>query len=152
MITKEKLLSKAVRQGECLVWAKHINRSGYGSVWSGGKNRDAHRVSYELHHGPIPQGMCVMHSCDNRACIEPSHLSIGTRTENMQDMANKGRASKVSGESHSLSKLTPSQVAEIRRRYTPYDRKNSSCAMAREFGVNQSTLWSALKARTWKEA
>lgn len=150
MTTKEILMSKTVRDGDCLVWTKHVNKSGYGSVWHNGKNRDVHRVSYELHHGEIPDGMRILHSCDNRPCINPDHLSPGTQKQNMDDMAMRGRDKKVSGVTHHYAKLSPEIAAEIRRRYKPYCRKNSSCALAREFGVSQMSVWALLKGETWK--
>ena len=149
MTTKERFIERTQPDGDCIVWLGHINRSGYGSVWHEGKNRDAHRVSYELHVGPIPDGAHIMHKCDNRRCVNPLHLRAGTRHENMMDMFIKGRARRVSGVVHHNAKLCPEIVAEIRRRYTPYHRVNGSMAMAREFGVTQSAVYSALRGNTW---
>lgn len=150
MATLESLNARSERVGECLVWRGGLNPGGYGYVWHEGKNRAAHRVSYELNVGPIPEGLELRHSCDMPSCIEPSHLLPGTHAENMKDMVERKRCNRPSGEAHALSRLSESQVAEIRSRYKPYCRMNSSCALAKEFGVAQGTIWAAIKGRTWK--
>lgn len=75
----------------CIEAEGATNNSGYVSVWHDGRRMGAHRAAYIQAHGAIPEGMHVMHSCDNRRCINPEHLSVGTRSDNMQDCANKGR-------------------------------------------------------------
>ena len=90
----EQLLKGVERQGDCLVRTGSLNRKGYGVVKIGGRNGKtylAHRVSYELFVGPIPDGMFVCHTCDNPACILPAHLWLGTNQQNMQDASRKGR-------------------------------------------------------------
>jgi hypothetical protein len=152
MISIAKLMRRTARRGSCRVWTGNINkRTGYGSVWADGRTRQVHVVSFEAHHGPVPDGKCVLHSCDVRSCIEGSHLSAGTRKENTQDMFSKGRARKARGQSHGLAKLTQAQAEEIRLRYRPYDRSNSSCALAREYQVTQSTVWAVLCGQTWTQ-
>ncbi|WP_123351021.1 HNH endonuclease [Pseudomonas brassicacearum] len=150
MATRESLEARSERVGECLIWRGGLSAAGYGYVWHEGKNRATHRVSFELNVGPIPSGLELLHSCDTPACIEPSHLSPGTHAQNMQDMVDRKRCNRVSGEQHHLAKLSESQVAELRRRYKPYCRTNSSGALAKEFGVSQRTVWAAIKAITWK--
>lgn len=80
----------------CWLWKGQRHYLGYGSFSkSAGKARQhvtAHRWAYEIHKGPIPEGLFVMHSCDNRICVNPAHLSVGTHLDNMRDMQNKGRA------------------------------------------------------------
>jgi hypothetical protein len=80
----------------CLLWAGITDIDGYGIIHSGtckGRNLRAHRVAWELTNGPIPAGMHVLHRCDNRPCIEPSHLFLGTQADNMADKKAKGRSS-----------------------------------------------------------
>ncbi|WP_082445555.1 HNH endonuclease signature motif containing protein [Pseudomonas sp. FH4] len=152
MATRESLKARSERVGECLIWRGGLNPGGYGYVWHEGKNRATHRVSYEMNVGPIPEGLELLHSCDTPSCIEPSHLSPGTHAENMKEMSDRKRCNRPSGEMHSLAKLTEAQVSLIRNRYKPYCRINSSCAIAKELGVSQRTVWAVIKGITWKES
>lgn len=76
---------------QCWNWQGHIHPSGYGRFRDVGKATTAHRVAYALAHGSIPHGMLIMHSCDNRRCVNPAHLSLGTYADNNHDMMAKGR-------------------------------------------------------------
>lgn len=91
----EKLLNKIVinQYTNCWEWQGGKNNIGYGMIRDGKKMRTAHRVSYEEHNNvKIPKNLVTMHSCDNPGCINPQHLSLGTRKQNTQDMLSKGRA------------------------------------------------------------
>jgi hypothetical protein len=79
------------RRGDCLVWTG-LRRGEYGRVSIDGEQRDAHRVAFEIHNGPIPKGLEVRHRCDNPPCVEPTHLLLGTQADNMQDMKERGRS------------------------------------------------------------
>jgi len=132
--------------GECWPWTGAKTTAGYGSLLvSLGPKRNgyAHRVSWELHYGPIPDGQHVCHVCDHPACVNPSHLFLGDAAANMQDKAVKGRAPRGVGiKNH---KLTEAQVCEIR------DRMHiSQCEFARLFGVDQSTISYIRAGKTWK--
>lgn len=91
----------------CFEWQARRNEFGYGSVGFKKKRLKAHRVSWEVFRGPIPEGMCVCHHCDNPCCINPDHLFIGTRTDNMRDASRKGRI--ATGDRHS-SRTHPESV------------------------------------------
>lgn len=132
-----------VTASDCWEWAGSRNSRGYGQIYSGTRSQSGHvkpalvsRVSWEVHKGPIPEGVAVCHKCDNPPCVNPGHLFLGTRHENNTDMAMKKRT--LNGERRPQSKLTDMQVDEIRRRYANGDI--SQRALGEEFGVGQSSV------------
>jgi len=89
--TLKRFLRKLSIGDGCWEWQASKKRRGYGQFWCKGKNRVASRVAYRHFKGPIPDGMCVCHTCDNPGCCNPAHLWLGTYTDNMQDASTKGR-------------------------------------------------------------
>lgn len=100
-----------------------------------GKNQYAHRVSYTLYKGPIPEGLCVCHTCDERSCVNPEHLWLGTDADNVRDCKNKGRRVYLTGEAHGLSKLNDAQVQEIRSKIAAGQTQTQ---VAEEYGITQA--------------
>ena len=108
----------------------------------------AHRYSYKLHFGGIPKDLNVLHDCDNRACVNPEHLWLGTQQDNVLDAVKKGRWIQNRGESHPKSKLTVSQVRKIRDEYV--FRKVTMLMLATKYGVSKSSIADILYGRHWQ--
>ena len=96
----------------CWVWNRARNVHGYGAIGIDNKVKRAHRVAWQAYVGDIPDGMAVLHRCDNPPCINPDHLYLGTKADNSLDMVRKGRS--AAGERHSQARLSEAQVSEIR--------------------------------------
>lgn len=90
----------------CWLWTSSVHQDGYGIMRDKGKMRLAHRISWELHKGAIPHGMCILHKCDVRCCVNPDHLFLGSLKDNAVDMAQKGRVGN--------QKISPADVLLIR--------------------------------------
>lgn len=127
----------------CWLWLGGLNVTGYGvfDVSRQDRGHRAHRRSWELTNGPIPNGLHVLHKCDVRNCVNPSHLYLGTHQDNMRDRTERQRASSLSGaagERHGFAKLTDADVAEIRRLKSDEDLCHS--CIARRYSVSPSHI------------
>lgn len=140
----------------CWLWLGATNRNGYGhaKVERSRKSTGAHRLAYEIANGPIPPGMDVCHKCDTRCCVNPAHLFVGTRKENLRDCVAKGRNSRgdehgrlLAGELSPHAKLTWPQVRRIRADAARgVDKKE----LAKAYGVCPENIAQILTFRSWK--
>lgn len=145
---QEKFNGKFSVSGNCWNWTGAKKKDGYGYVKLDGKDRLAHRLSYQLFKGEIPDEKCVCHTCDNRLCVNPDHLWLGTPAENDLDKLSKGRQAK--GEKMWLSKLKPADIIDIRENCLRYSRGQSSTShFAKKYGVSPSNICSILRRETW---
>lgn len=126
------------RDTGCFAWQGAITAgTGYGKVKLGDKIMDAHRASWILTHGEIPRGADICHTCDNRACVNPRHLFIGSRSDNMIDALEKGRLNlQALFDAHYVT-LSDEQVREVYRRSHAGEER---AALAAEFGVSPTTV------------
>lgn len=133
---------------ECWLWLGFRNRGDYGQFGIANRTVRAHRYSYEVHVGPIPRGLHVLHRCDTPSCVNPAHLFLGTQLDNVCDMTAKGRRVDHIGVKHGMAKLTEAQVIEIRRRRKVEGTKYRD--LANEYGVCLRTMAMLLKGLTWR--
>lgn len=142
----ERFWNKVHKTDTCWFWTGATNPGGYGMMCANGKSQLATRWLWTWTNGPIPAGLCVLHKCDNRACIRPEHLFLGTTQENTQDCIDKGRRANLQGEQLPQSKLTEQQVREIRLLAIKTTRKE----IAHKFSISPITVRDVVKLRTWK--
>lgn len=133
---------------DCWEWTGSGVPKGYGTLCEGRwKRHYAHRLSYELHFGPIPDGFEVLHTCDNPPCCNPAHLYIGTAHDNMQDCLKRGRHNPPRGTRSAHAKLTDETVRAIRQAHA----SGVSCAeLARQYGVSVSTIGAVARRGSWQ--
>lgn len=162
--------------GPCWIWTDAINDGGYGRAnwtaraWTDRSGR-AHRIAFELTNGPVPKGLFVLHRCDRRACVNPDHLFLGTKRDNMQDMHAKKRnwqqlyPDRIAvglrngaytkphrvprGERNGMAKLTPREVKTIRASFVPGSRTLGSYALGRQYGVSGQTIRRIVNGQLW---
>jgi hypothetical protein len=147
---EDRFWEKVQKTQTCWLWTSATNGHGYGVLRLGGrlgKSLKAHRLSWQFHHGEIPEGKQICHRCDIRHCVNPSHLFLGTKKDNMEDASQKGRLkgrNVARGENVHQAKLTEIQAREI------YFMSGTQIEIASKFGVSQSEV-SRIKHRDrWK--
>lgn len=162
---KQRLAASVERGPKCWLWTGGLSSNGYGKLSDdNGRTVGAHRLSYEIARGPIPEGLFVLHKCDVRNCVRPSHLFLGTQKQNMEDKVFKGREAR--GERHGsktrpktrpettqkgsrnpASKLTEAEVKAIRSYASSGARQTSIAAM---FGITQALVSLIVRREAWK--
>lgn len=157
----DRFWEKVKKSDGCWEWQGSTAGSGYGQLKVPGASRiGAHRFSWELHYGPIPPGLFVCHHCDNRTCVRPDHLFLGTSAENNADAARKGRFPKgkesypgkhperyFRGQDNPNARLTDAAVRDIRRRCAAGESQRS---LAREYGVDQTLISLVVLRKAWR--
>jgi hypothetical protein len=143
----DRFWSKVEKTDGCWNWTgcKHSSK-GYGSFRSGNRMQRAHRVSYEMHCGPIPADMLVLHRCDNPGCVNPDHLFVGTNADNMADKVAKGRQAHFCpgrGEAAPNARLTENQVFAIRAASEPIRE------IAEKFGMSRRHIEDIRNRKSW---
>lgn len=125
----------------CWEWRGSRRRTGYGRAWADQKSIPAHRLAWELEHGPIPDGLFVLHKCDNPPCCNPDHLFLGTKKDNIIDCIKKGRYP------HNGAKLTRNKAAEIRKKYAAGGVTQNE--LGEEYDVDRHTIGRIINRRSW---
>ena len=136
---------------DCINWSKSLGHNGYGITTRNNKTYRAHRLVYcdyhNIDHSDI-KGMVVRHTCDNRKCINPEHLVIGTHQDNMDDMKKRNRTAK--GEAHGRAKLSEVDIKTIRDRYIRGSKVHGLLAIAKDFGVAFQTVSKIVNRHRWQ--
>lgn len=143
----------------CWIWQDALHRDGYGVFWDGQSSRQAHRIAYQVFVGDTPRHLFVCHKCDNRRCVNPSHLFLGTASDNSNDAKSKGRLARgekhgmfgrsdrcadAKGTNNNMAKLIDEQVIEIIKSDEPM------AVLADRFGVKYQAIYKIKRGMRWK--
>lgn len=152
---RAKFRSKIVvgKPDECWLWVGGMSSNGYGAAYlESQKLISSHRAAWIVANGEIPDGLAVLHRCDNKRCCNPAHLFLGTYGENNTDRSQKGRSCRGSQSHH--AKLTESQVADIRKRYVrghiKWPGRGNAKRLAAEYGISHTNLLDIIHGKIWK--
>lgn len=143
-VIKERFWAKVNKTHDCWEWMGSKYTNGYGQININKRNCSAHRLSYLINVGEISGGMHVLHDCDNRGCVNPNHLKLGTRSDNMQDAARKKRLG--FGETHQNAKLSEVAVYEIKKKLK---EGLSQRLIAEEYNVCQAQISRINRGLRW---
>lgn len=151
---KIRFWQKVDKSGDCWEWLACKVRGGYGQFWLNDRHVYSHRISWTMHFGEIPNKMEVCHKCDNPGCVNPSHLFLGTHSDNMNDAYDKGRRI-FKGERNSYSKLTKDDVLLIRdmrknEKFKYGDKKKFCVYWANKYNVDWTTILNVINNKQWK--
>jgi hypothetical protein len=141
---EERFWSKVNKTNTCWNWTGYLDKGGYGSFWLDGKNRRAHRVSFEQHFGWTNEQLVIMHKCDNPSCVRPDHLILSTQKNNIEDKVYKDRQAK--GSKVGTSKLSESDIIEIKNLI----KTLSYGKIAKKYNVDRSLIYLISKEKAWK--
>ena len=141
----QRFWNKVEKRGseECWEWKAYKNTLGYGRLRSNKKDYGAHRYSWLIHFGAIPPGLSVLHRCDNRGCVNPAHLFLGTQSDNMRDMVQKKRRI-YQGSHNANSKLTDAEVLEIRNNFN-----NNYAELSAVYSVTKANIRHIVSRKHW---
>jgi len=134
----------------CWLWTGARSSNGYGVITIHNKTKSVHVEAYKAFKGKIPKGLCVLHTCDIRPCINPQHLWIGTKGDNNRDAAKKGRSFGflTNGEANSLAKFTNTQAKQIKNMANDGENQRS---IARKMGVSEMTISRIVRNQTYRK-
>jgi hypothetical protein len=134
---EDRFWSRVEKSDGCWIWTGPVTGSGYGGIGEGGADGaflSAHVVSYRLHYGEVPPGLCVLHHCDVPLSVRPDHLFAGTHSDNAVDREAKGRRNAPRGEANSQCRLREAEVEEIRASH------DTQAVLAARYHVSQSLI------------
>ena len=147
---QERMESKTSKAGEndCWLWTASCDTAGYGIIRIDNKLRHASHIAFEIYNNkPVPHDMLIMHSCDNPLCVNPKHLSIGTKLLNNVDKKKKGRCNPRRGNEHPMSKLNTNTVKEIRCLFK--QGHHTFTSLASLFNINRTTVSRIINNKLW---
>ena len=137
---EDRFWSKVEKTRGCWFWTGHTNGAGYGLLLYDGRKQLAHRIAWELTHGPIPKGELILHRCDTPACVNPDHLRLGTQRDNMRDRL-------VNARNHYVGvKLTEKDVKRIVKRYKAGETQKE---IADSYDVSLPTVSGIIRGIYW---
>jgi hypothetical protein len=142
---EERFWAKVHKNSGCWEWTAALSTGGYGRLGVNGQSLAAHRLAWQFTIGPVPEGLCVLHRCDNRRCVRPGHLYLGTYRDNARDREMRGRSHDRSGMHNGRARFTEDQVREIRRLAETMPQYE----VANRFDTTQARVSEMVRRTTW---